>query len=169
LTTSSEFKNRTELKTAFIDVCHNISGLEAVITELKLKFPDHRIRVVCAFSKMKDIDRMMRFLLSNTYKIHFAASPHFKLESISNLYSRAKDVALQFKRECLGSQQCGHGRFVPIHADGDLSETLDHVITQECASDEVLLVCGSFYIMETVMTFFYKDQILPTDPKSVNQ
>ena len=70
----------------YIDVCHNISGLEAVINELKFTHPGKMIHVACAFSKMKEIQRMIQFLLSNVHSIHFIATPHFKLESINNLY-----------------------------------------------------------------------------------
>lgn len=52
-----------ERLTAYIDVCHNISGLEAVLKELKLSHPGKSIRVACAFSKMKEIQKMIQFLL----------------------------------------------------------------------------------------------------------
>ena len=57
--------------------------------ELKLAHPEKSIRVACAFSKMKEIQRMLEMLLAEVEQIHFLASPHFKLESINSLYETA--------------------------------------------------------------------------------
>lgn len=75
--------------TVYIDVCHNESGIEAVLSEIKSAHPGKSIRVACAFSKMKEIQNMLGMLLVDVESIHFVASPHFKLESITNLYSIA--------------------------------------------------------------------------------
>ena len=77
------------LQIAYIDVCHNISGLQAVISEIKQRDPEKKIRVACAFSKLKDISSMIKFLLSTASTINFLACSHFKLETISNLYQKA--------------------------------------------------------------------------------
>lgn len=45
--------------TVYIDVCHNESGIEAVLRELKQAHPDKSIKVACAFSKMKEIEKML--------------------------------------------------------------------------------------------------------------
>lgn len=73
----------------YIDVCHNESGLQSVLNELKLTHPGKSLRVACAFSKAKEIQKMIAMLLEQTKAIHFLACPHFKLESISNLYELA--------------------------------------------------------------------------------
>lgn len=41
--------------TVYIDVCHNESGIDAVLSEIKSTHPGKSIRVACAFSKMKEI------------------------------------------------------------------------------------------------------------------
>ena len=58
--------------------------------ELKQAHPGSSIRVACAFSKMKEIERMLEMLLAEVSQIHFLASPHFKLESITSLYETAQ-------------------------------------------------------------------------------
>ena len=50
--------------TVYIDVCHNESGIEAVLRELKQAHPDKSIKVACAFSKMKEIEKMLQMLLA---------------------------------------------------------------------------------------------------------
>ena len=79
--------------TVYIDVCHNESGIEAVFREIKLAHPGKSIRVACAFSKMKEIVKMLEMLLGEVESINFLACPHFKLESITNLYEIAQEVA----------------------------------------------------------------------------
>lgn len=49
--------------TVYIDVCHNESGIEAVMREIKQEHPGKKIRVACAFSKMKEIQKMLDMLL----------------------------------------------------------------------------------------------------------
>ena len=78
--------------TVYIDVCHNESGIRAVINELTQTHPGKSIRVACAFSKLKEIRTMIDLLLKHVKSIHFLASPHFKLESIANMYVMAQEV-----------------------------------------------------------------------------
>ena len=44
---------------------------------------------------MKEIQKMIKFLLGHVKSIHFLACPHFKLESITNLYNSAQEVAAE--------------------------------------------------------------------------
>ena len=150
------------LKIAYIDVCHNISGLKTVISEIKQNEPGKKIRVACAFSKLKDISCMIKFLLSNVDTINFLAVSHFKLETVSNLYQQAQEAFTEVE------DQPDIGKLAPLIAGGELTETLTHVVA-ESKSDEVLLVCGSFFIMEDVRNFFFKDECIEHDPSSVNK
>jgi len=45
----------------YLDVCHNISGVQAVMQYLKLKHS--RINVVCGFSKLKDTRSILEHLV----------------------------------------------------------------------------------------------------------
>ena len=83
------------LQTVYIDVAHNESGIKAVLGEIKTAHPGKRIRVACAFSKMKEIRKMIEMLLSQVKSVHFLATPHFKLESIANMYSMAETIAAE--------------------------------------------------------------------------
>ena len=81
--------------TVYIDVCDNEPGLRSVLNELKITHPGKVIRVACAFSKMKEIQKMINILLDGVQSIHFLTCPHFKLESIANLYNMAQSVVDQ--------------------------------------------------------------------------
>lgn len=152
--------------TAYIDVCHNISGLEAVLRELKMTHPGKSIRVACAFSKMKDITTMIEFLLSQVKSIHFMACPHFKVESINNLYQKAQEAADAASQQAAAE----NAELTPLIAGGDIVQTLNNMVSiaQSTHQEEVLLVCGSFYIMDDVKNYFFRDETLEADPASVN-
>ena len=79
----------------YIDVAHNESGIKAVLDEIKTAHPDKPIRVACAFSKMKEISKMIEMLLTQVNSVHFLAAPHFKLESIAGMYLMAETIASQ--------------------------------------------------------------------------
>ena len=73
----------------YLDVSHNLSAFEAVIESINIKHPECKIRIVCGFSKMKDINSMLEYMVTNTEKIHFVAVPHFKLASLETLLEYA--------------------------------------------------------------------------------
>ena len=90
---------------------------------------------------------MINILLSRVHGIHFIACPHFKLESIANLYEKAREAVQAHTDDTVSN------KLKPLIAGGDVTQTLT-VALSEAAQDanqpEVLLVCGSFYIMEDV-------------------
>ena len=47
------------IKHIYLDVSHNLSAFEAVIDSLKQNHKDCKIKIVCGFSKMKDIHSML--------------------------------------------------------------------------------------------------------------
>lgn len=55
--------------------------------------------------------------------------------------------------------------FQPIIDNGNITSTLTQVLN-EATNEEVILVCGSFYIMDEVREFFGYEE--PKDPKTVN-
>ena len=59
------------LKDVYLDVSHNLSAFEAVVDSFKEKHKDCKIRIVCGFSKMKDIHSMLEFMLKYAQKIQF--------------------------------------------------------------------------------------------------
>ena len=120
-------------RTVYIDVCHNESGIKAVLREVKQTHPGTPIRVACAFSKMKEIEKMIAMLLREVQHINFLACPHFKLESIANLYNSSQQVAQQVARD-FEHNSTSLGQLEPLVAGGDLIATLRQV-TQASAQD----------------------------------
>ena len=65
------FKEDGAMKNIYLDVSHNLSAFEAVVDSLKARHVGSKIRIVCGFSKMKDIHSMLEFMLKFSHKIHF--------------------------------------------------------------------------------------------------
>ena len=55
----------------YLDVSHNLSAFEAVVDSLKENHKDCKIKIVCGFSKMKDIHSMLEFMVKFSHKIYF--------------------------------------------------------------------------------------------------
>lgn len=76
----------------YIDVCHNISGVQAVFTYLKTKHLLCNITVVCGFSKLKDTKTILEFLIKEAKAIYFVRCPHFKVQSTGKLWELASEL-----------------------------------------------------------------------------
>ena len=142
----------------YLDVSHNLSAFEAVIDSIKDKHKGKKIRIVCGFSKMKDIHSMLEFMIPYSHKIHFIVQQHFKVAPLKSLLDQAKAIEKEMNG---GYTQI----FQPIIDNGNITSTLTQVLN-EATNEEVILVCGSFYIMDEVREFFGYEE--PKDPKTVN-
>mmetsp|Transcript_21157 Transcript_21157/g.26088 ORF Transcript_21157/g.26088 Transcript_21157/m.26088 type:complete len:115 (-) Transcript_21157:208-552(-) len=112
---------------------------------------------------MKEIQTMIEMLLSQVKTVHFVASPHFKLESIDSLYAMAEAYAAQRQ------EKSGGGALAPLIENGNIESTLNHAtqMSDEDGAEEVLLVCGSFFIMEGVRNYFFPGRY-ESDPAFLN-
>jgi len=63
---------------------------------------------------------MIKMLLSRVKSVHFLASPHFKLESIANMYSMAEELASEQQSQLAGE-------LAPLISNGDVADTLSYV------------------------------------------
>ncbi len=61
-------------------------------------------------------------------------------------------------------------KLAPLIAGGDVIQTLCHITStaSESETDEILLVCGSFFIMSDVRKFFFRNESSDADPAHVN-
>ena len=107
---------------------------------------------------MKDITNMLEYMVKSVDKIHFVSWPHFKLASLETLMGIAYEVEKNLNER-------KNEVFQPIIEDGNISKTLEKVL-KDASNNDVILVCGSFYIMEEVRDFFCIEE--EKDPKTVN-
>lgn len=106
------------------DVAHNPDGLERTFERLQATFPKKKVRTLAAFSKDKEI-----------------------ASCIAILHKHASSVTLT---------QANHPRACPISAikgcrtDADLCRAFEKNYQEAAAQDEILLVCGTFFMMEQI-------------------
>eukprot|EP01017_Pseudomicrothorax_dubius_P051200 TRINITY_DN9817_c0_g1_i1.p1 TRINITY_DN9817_c0_g1~~TRINITY_DN9817_c0_g1_i1.p1 ORF type:complete len:109 (+),score=27.17 TRINITY_DN9817_c0_g1_i1:218-544(+) len=103
---------------------------------------------------------MIKTLSEFAYKIHLVEAKHPRALPLSELQTELTTIE-RFHIRNLDSV------IAPPIQNGDISETIKHVLTQCTQPDELLLIIGSFFIMpETRRTLFTKDYscLLYTSP-----
>lgn len=153
----------SKMPIVYMDVCHNPQGVEAVIKEVGKRHPMSKILVVCGFSKQKDMTAMLHFLATNSHvkSIYPVTSNHFKLSTIGEINEKINDAI-----KLLHSYDSHGNPFKTEINNGDIPSTLTHVTQEAADHQDVVLVCGSFFIMPDVRQFFHYDD--EYDPQDVN-
>ena len=148
----------------YLDVCHNPQAVESVLRELERVHPTSKIFVVCGFSKQKDMTAMLHNLASspNVISIHPVSSSHFKLQSIDSIAEKFAEV----KKSLHPYIDQGKNPLQEPIERGSIPHTLEHITKEAASNQDVVLVCGSFYIMSDVRSFYkFLDEF---DPIEVN-
>ena len=93
--------------------------------------------------------------------IHPVTSQHFKLSHIDIVKENVEEIS-----RLLHPYINEKNPFQEPIESGDIQSTLSHVTKKAAENQDVVLVCGSFYIMADVRDFFkFGDDL---DPKEVN-
>lgn len=119
-------------KAVILDVAHNPDGLEQLFRSARHKFPHDGFRVVCALSKNKDIEACLKLIKQNASFIQLteAANPR-----------AAKAAELKSALLSLGASPSD------ISFGLNVQESIWHGLAAAADHDQVLLVCGTFFIM----------------------
>ncbi|MBA3958390.1 MAG: bifunctional folylpolyglutamate synthase/dihydrofolate synthase [Parachlamydiaceae bacterium] len=135
-----------------LDVAHNPDGIQHLLDALRLKFPTTSIRVICGFSKTKDILGCLRLLKNQVQQFHLVESKNDRGATPDHL----KDFLLQ-----LG---------VPLSSifiDATIEETVSNAMNAAATQNQILLVCGTFFIMGDVRHALGIDE--PQDAIDLNE
>ena len=98
----------------------------------------------------------------NVKAVYPVASDHFKLQSIDQVKTKFAEVSKHLHPYI---EKWENPLRDPIE-EGDIKRTLTHIAKEAAANKDVILICGSFYIMSDVRNFLkYMDEI---DPLEVN-
>ncbi|CDW75224.1 folylpolyglutamate synthase [Stylonychia lemnae] len=157
------FEDHDEDSIVYMDICHNPQAVEAVIEEITKRHPDQKIQIACGFSKNKDHTAMMHYMASHASvtSVYPITSNHFKICPIEEIQDRVKEVQklfLSFEKPATVFQE-------PIQG-GLISSTLEQVIKESQKQKDIVLICGSFYIMADVREYLKYDDVF--DHKEVN-
>lgn len=123
--------------TVILDVAHNPPAMEYLVRKLKKTYPDATYRFVVGMSADKDLGQCGRSILSVTdpSRIHLVEAAHpraAKLEAILNAEPRLKDCHVDLEDRSITKQ---------------VEAALALTKLQQKQSGEILVVCGSVFLM----------------------
>lgn len=113
------------------DVAHNPDGFAALIRMLKHHFPHHRIRFCIGLSRDKEIKACLSIVAQIASHVHFIQS-----SSISTACSPEE------LGQCFSSLTTS-----PFSLEQSVESGLRNALSKK-ESDELIVVCGSFYVMK---------------------
>lgn len=119
--------------TIILDVAHNPDGLQHLFQAIRAKFPDRALRIICGLSKSKDISRCLKIIGENGTAIHL-------IENANHRISTKKELA-----DAL--QQLGYPSY---SIEETIEETFENALTLAQENNQIVVVCGSFFIMNDV-------------------
>ncbi len=127
-------------KVVVFDVAHNEDGLRNLFKMLKNKYKKQKFVTLFSISKSKSIDRCTEVIKENSQFIYLAKTDHGRLENPENIAASLKEW---FYKEYVIASSIADA-FLKMLEDYSLKE-------------EVLVVCGSFFIMEPIFSLFEKN------------
>jgi dihydrofolate synthase / folylpolyglutamate synthase len=119
-------------KAVVLDVAHNSDGFEQLFHALSQKFPHEKFRVVCGFSKNKEICSCFPLLQSHASFVHLTQADHPRAAS-------AKEIAESFVKS--GADLSRYA----IHPN--VTESVVAGFQKAAEENQILLVFGSFFIL----------------------
>lgn len=123
-----------------LDVAHNPAGLEALFGYLMEKFPQKSFCVVMGFAVGKDYRQGIAVVQKYADEIHYVYNDHHRI---------------------MGPDDCD------LSFDGSLDETLLPIIYHARNKGQLLVICGSFFIMSDVFRLLGVADI--SDNKDLNE
>ncbi|KAF0683569.1 Aste57867_24426 [Aphanomyces stellatus] len=120
-----------------LDVAHNLPAFDRLLQLLQSKYPDRVVRFVCGFSADKDIGHVIDSIVATgASHVHFVQGYHPRCASMAEI------------EHALGSAQKAR---VSFHSASDTTSSVhagvQAAIQAAAAADEVVVVCGSVFIM----------------------
>lgn len=142
-----------------LDVCHNLQGFSAVLQQIKVMYPQvKKITLAFVISRKKKIDDVIElFDKDDRIKaIHVVGKPHFKLLDSDQGHEQIKALGTKKLKPLIASegQECN---------SSNIAKTLDHLLVKNSnlqRNDELLLICGSFFIMTDVREYFELKELI---------
>lgn len=135
-----------------LDVAHNPDGLQSLFRTLKLEYPNIPLRVLCGLSQNKDIPACVEVLREFGTNFHLIAARTSRSMSCEDLY---KEFVIQGVPE------------EQLFLANSIEDNLKMALKQAAIRREVLVVCGTFFIMAPIRT--YLGIIEPCDPYELNE
>lgn len=130
-----------------LDVAHNPDGLNHLFQAIEQKFPNAALRVVCGLSRNKDLSSCLRMIAKKSKLIHLVESDNFRA-------APCKELAALLSR-------LGHHHEV---LKSSIEATLQDALEKGLCRQEIIVICGTFFIMASARKFLGKQDSFDTTP-----
>ncbi|MBT3394278.1 MAG: bifunctional folylpolyglutamate synthase/dihydrofolate synthase [Waddliaceae bacterium] len=117
--------------TVVFDIAHNPDGFQRLFKTLHRSYPERSIRAVVGLSADKDIKQCMKVVAENTCALYLVAGNNSRCVTTKTLKAVADEYAVTIERQ-----------------HPTIAETMQHAITSARKHNDIVVVCGSCYIME---------------------
>lgn len=138
-------------RAVYLDVGHNPQAMKAMLDAVEKAHPQREIWMVYGTSSKKDAHSALREARSRVGKTFLIQARSERAKSVEELSEAAKELLVEHQ----------------VVAKGDIKETLEHIFSLREIEENVVVVCGSFFIMEEARLFFGFDD--PHDPFFLNE
>jgi len=130
-------------KTIVLDVAHNPDGLIHLFTRLKKKYPEKSFRVIFGLSKNKDVETCVSILKKHATHFHLVTAKNGRGMLAAEIQERYFDET------------------TPLYSS--VADAIDKALS----FDEVIVICGTFFIMAEARNALNKP--LPQDAIDMNE
>ena len=125
------------------DVAHNPDAFAHLVQALNLFFPGKKKRFLLGFCKDKDAPSCLRHVTPIATHIHLVQAQSSRAASLDSLAQSLKEQG-----------------FYAFSSHPHISEGMDEALLQADLAGELLIVCGSFYIIEKSLARVSQDSFL---------
>jgi dihydrofolate synthase/folylpolyglutamate synthase len=112
------------------DVAHNPEAIFYLIQALHHFFPESRFRFLVGFSKDKEYDQCLELIAAVASHIHFVQAATPRAATVEELRAALKDEDPAF-----------------CTSHSSIKDGVEEAYTEAVSQSEILVICGSFYIM----------------------
>lgn len=119
-----------------LDVAHNPDALQKLFSRVQRKFPEKKYRVLLALSRGKDLNASIEAICAHTNEVHLLEAANGRGFSLSEL-----------------EKECEFQGLKVVSQGKDVDQILREAMILSGQREEVLIVCGSFFIMSSVRKF----------------
>ncbi len=149
---SNAIKNLHKPHAIILDVAHNPDGLEYLLSSIYKRYPQKSMRIVCGLSKNKDLQSCTSILAKFGSSFHCIAANNSRALPARTLYNALQNAGIKEEN---------------LNLKPTLLENLNSAVENAGVNDEVLIICGSFFIMGQIRTYFGFNE--PQDPFELNE
>lgn len=129
-----EVIKQENMPTVILDVAHNPDGLQHLFTAIRERWPLDNIRVICGLSKTKDLKKCLGIISEHARHIHLVEAQNGRGAPVADL----KAILVNENNK------------IRVHEDAGISETVHHVLKDAEGERDLVVVCGTFFIMSEV-------------------